>query len=75
MYALCLLLEYLRTMQLFYMSKMLGPKIIMIQKMVCCWKRIPFWYRHLRNSATSQATALVLRNSVMLTESFRILQH
>lgn len=34
MYAVALLLEYLRTMQMFYMSKMLGPKIIMIQRMV-----------------------------------------
>ena len=34
MYSIGLLLQYLRIMQMFYMSKTLGPKIIMIQRMV-----------------------------------------
>ena len=33
-YAITLMLAYLRFMENFYVSKMIGPKIIMIQRMV-----------------------------------------
>ena len=46
LYCYCLCVSYARFTQLFFVFERLGPKIIMIGKMVCCIKRYQFyiWY-------------------------------
>lgn len=45
-YSACLLFVYLRFMNVFYVSKIIGPKIIMIQKMVISFKFSLFFFFH-----------------------------